>query len=66
MGVSSTYFVLLTSVFYNLMSKEIIDALIKTKKDYEHNIRLYFDELNCHESYCQKHRELKKVMLGEA
>lgn len=43
-GVTSTYFVLLTSNFYNIFSKDNIKAL-KTIDSYGHEIGLHFDEM---------------------
>ena len=43
-GVESTYFVLLTSDFYNVFSKESHDGLMKIM-DYGHTIGLHFDEV---------------------
>ena len=45
-GVVSTYFVLVTSDFYNVFSKESYDGLMKIL-DYGHNIGLHFDEDRC-------------------
>ena len=42
-GVSSTYFVLLTSDFYNLASKES-EQILKYLKKLGHNVGLHFDE----------------------
>ena len=44
MGVKSTYFVLLTSDFYNVFSKESYDGLMKIM-NYGHEIGLHFDEV---------------------
>ena len=49
LGIKSTYFVLLSSPFYNIVSK---DAITKIKKiqNAGHEIGLHFDELNYDES----------------
>lgn len=44
-GISSTYFVLLTSEFYNVMAKENIDKLCEIQS-LGHDIGLHFDEMN--------------------
>ena len=43
--VSSTYFVLLTSTFYNIFNNETRDKILEIHK-MGHNIGLHFDELN--------------------
>lgn len=43
-GVSSTYFVLLTSDFYNVFSKNSMDGLMRIRS-YGHEIGLHFDEM---------------------
>lgn len=54
-GVKSTYFVLLTSDFYNLLSKKNRDIISKIVK-YGHDIGLHFDEM--------RHDEQEKTTTG--
>lgn len=65
-GVKSTYFVLLTSKFYNPLSKAD-RKMIKKIQEYGHDIGLHFDEANYEfdgESWDEK--ELCKLILTEA
>lgn len=64
LGVSSTYFVLLTSDFYNLLSKDNLSKISKIDK-LGHNIGLHFDEVNYSEEYYKDHGGIKNVILEE-
>lgn len=64
-GVQSTYFVLLTSPFYNLFSKESQD-MIKEILSCGHNIGLHFDEVKySEENGCVKD-SIKSFIFEEA
>lgn len=64
LGISSTYFVLLTSEFYNILSK---DNLSKISQIYRlgHDIGLHFDEVNYSEEYYKDHGGTRNVILEE-
>lgn len=64
LGISSTYFVLLTSEFYNILSK---DNLSKISQIYRlgHDIGLHFDEVNYSEEYYKDHGGIGNVILEE-
>ena len=65
LSVSSTYFVLLTSQFYNLMAKDTLEELKKIKNRYGHNIGLHFDELNYTNEYYKNNGGIKNTILTE-
>lgn len=65
LGVRSTYFVLLTSPFYNLMAKNNLMSLIKIK-EWGHEIGLHFDEVNYTKEYYDKNGGITSVVLTEA
>lgn len=69
-GVASTYFVLLTSDFYNVFSKKDSDKL-KRILDYGHTIGLHFDEARYPETAGDTQKIKKKIteeagLLGKA
>lgn len=64
LGVSSTYFVLLTSEFYNLLSKDNLSKISKIGK-LGHDIGLHFDEVNYSEEYYKDHGGIESVILEE-
>lgn len=64
LGVSSTYFVLLTSEFYNLLSKDNLSKISKIGK-LGHDIGLHFDEVNYSEEYYKDHGGIENVILEE-
>ena len=64
MGVSSTFFVLLTSDFYNVFSKESYKDLEKIAED-GHNIGLHFDELRYPEAVGNP-EIIKQLILKES
>lgn len=64
LGVSSTYFVLLTSEFYNLFAKENLSKISKIYK-LGHDIGLHFDEVNYSEEYYRDHGGIGNVILEE-
>lgn len=64
-GIQSTYFVLLTSPFYNLFSKESQD-MIKEILSYGHNIGLHFDEVKYSEKNGCDKDSIKGFIFEEA
>ena len=64
LDVKSTYFVLLTSPFYNLIARDNLSALNKIQ-EYGHCIGLHFDELNYSKEYYDKHGGIRNVILEE-
>lgn len=63
--IQSTYFVLLTSPFYNLFSKESQD-MIKEILSYGHNIGLHFDEVKYSEDNSCTKDSIKSFIFEEA
>ncbi len=63
--VSSTYFVMLTTKFYNLMSRDNLKIVDKIK-EYGHDIGLHFDEVNYPEYYYDTHGGVRDVIFQEA
>lgn len=61
MGISSTYFVLITGDFYNVFSKRSYEVL-RDIQDLNHNIGLHFDEKRYNIS---NEKELNKYILKE-
>lgn len=56
-GIKSTYFLLLTSDFYNLLSRDSAEV-IRTLKDMGHDIGLHFDEMK-YNSWGGVHRDYR-------
>lgn len=61
-NVSSTYFVMVTSDFYNIFSQKNTDA-IRNIKSLGHNIGLHFDEMAYHNIYENIGEMREKVLL---
>lgn len=64
MNVSSTYFVLLTSEFYNMMAKGNIEKIVNIKR-LGHDIGLHFDETNYSRNYYNENGGIKNVIVQE-
>lgn len=64
LGVKSTYFILLTAPFYNIVLKETREKIIIIKES-GHDIGLHFDELNYNENYYSLHGGIKNVIMHE-
>ena len=64
MNVSSTYFVLLTSEFYNMMAKDNIEKIININR-LGHDIGLHFDETNYSQNYYNENGGIKNVIFQE-
>lgn len=62
LGVYATYFILMTSDFYNICSKRNVEAICKIKQ-LGHNIGLHFDEVKYEKKSID---ELKEHILKEA
>ncbi len=64
LGIKSTYFLLLTTPFYNIVSKENREKVIAIK-ELGHDIGLHFDELNYNKDYYKFHGGIKNVIMQE-
>lgn len=64
LGIKSTYFVLLSSPFYNIVSKDAI-KMIKKIQNAGHEIGLHFDELNYDESEYDEIGGVEKAIYRE-
>ena len=64
LGIKSTYFVLLSSPFYNIISNPIAERLRKISA-LGHDIGLHFDEMNYDKDYYAKNGGVKNVVLNE-
>ena len=64
-GVKSTYFVLVTSPFYNIFMKDVQKRL-KTILSYGHDIGLHFDELNYGEEDYLINGDIRDFIFKEA
>ena len=64
LGIQSTYFILLSSPFYNIMSKDAVKK-IKKIQNAGHEIGLHFDELNYDESEYDKIGGVEKAIYRE-
>lgn len=65
MGVTSTYFVLISSPFYNVFSKKTFKEMEQIKL-LGHNIGLHFDELNYSDQYYNANGGIKAAIFYEA
>lgn len=64
LGIQSTYFILLSSPFYNIMSKDAVKK-IKKIQNAGHEIGLHFDELNYDEYEYDKIGGVEKAIYRE-
>lgn len=64
LGVRSNYFILLTSPFYNIASKDIL-VKIKEIINLGHNVGLHFDEMNYEHDFYEKKGGINKAVLEE-
>lgn len=65
LGIQSTYFVLVTSPFYNVFSRDVNEKL-RSILSYKHNIGLHFDELNYSKQYYDMNGGIRGVIFKEA
>lgn len=64
LNVKSTYFVLVSSPFYNIVSNDTISKL-KEIQSFGHDIGLHFDEANYNDNYYKKSGGIKNVIFKE-
>lgn len=64
LGVKSTYFILISSPFYNILEKKTQLKAMKIKM-LGHDIGLHFDELNYSDEYYINNGGVKNVILSE-
>lgn len=64
LGIQSTYFILLSSPFYNILSKDAVGRIKKIQKA-GHEIGLHFDELNYDKAEYDKIGGVKKAIYRE-
>ena len=64
LDIRSTYFVLISSPFYNIIEKKTNEK-IKKIKSLGHDIGLHFDELNYSVEYYDQNGGIKNVILSE-
>ena len=64
LGIQSTYFILISSPFYNIVSKDAVEK-IKKIQNAGHEIGLHFDELNYDESEYDKIGGVEKAIYRE-
>ena len=64
LDVKSNYFVLISSPFYNIISKDVYEKLNLISR-WGHDIGLHFDETNYDENYFTNNGGIKSVILRE-